>query len=629
MQQRWRSALARYGAAAALVVLAALIVQWFGHLLGGASFGLFMTAVVIAAWYGGLGPSLLALVLSLAISTFFFGPPPNQPPAPLHQVLIGLIVYFFVGVVTAVLSDSMRAARRRAEVKAQEAVAQQEQLQTTLACISDAVIVADGLGRVTMMNPVAEQLTGWKEGDAIGLPLSSVFRLTSESTGEPADRPAVAALRSGETATTSEPCLLGAKGGPVPIEASAAPIRDAGGTMHGVVQIFRDVTLRRQAEEAQRDADRRKDEFLATLAHELRNPLAPVLSAVEVLQLGQPPDEHSRWCHEVIRRQVDYLKRLIDDLLDISRITQDKLELRKEPLELKAIVDAAIELSAPAITDRGHHLTVELPDEPVPLLADRVRLAQVLMNLIHNAAKYTDPGGKIEVSAQRHDHEVAIRVRDTGRGIPADKLPQLFQMFYQVDRSTNGSQGGLGIGLALVRRLTEMHGGRVTATSGGTGQGSQFEVRLPVLKLPPRQAPPSPLPAIQAATKRRVLVVDDNKDAADSLKMVLRALGHEVHTAYDGEEGIEQAAAVRPEVVFLDLGMPKLNGFEAARQIRENAWGKELRLVAVTGWGQEEDRNRSRAAGFDDHLAKPVELVALQAILDSPHGPSREIAMPS
>ncbi len=632
MHHRFRSGLARYGAAVAIILLAALVRYWFDEDLQGSGFAFMLAAVVIAAWYGGLGPSLVALVLSTVISAIYFRAPPDAPPEPLVRVATGLAVFFFTGVTTALLSESMRAARRKAEAQAQEAVAQREQLRTTLACISDAVIVTDRSGRLTMMNAVAEELTGWKGSEAVGLPLEEVFRIRSESSGQPAESPEARALRDESHVGLTEHCLLTARDGTVrPIDASAAPVRDTQGTMNGAVQIFRDVTLRRQAEEAQRNADRRKDEFLATLAHELRNPLSPVLSAVQLLQLREVPDEHARWSYDVIQRQVQHLTRLIDDLLDISRITQDKLELRKETVDLKSIAAAAVEMSLPSIQDRGHRLSVALPSEQVHLHGDRVRLTQVLMNLLDNAAKYTDPGGQIDLTAHRQGDEVAIRVSDTGRGIPPEKLAKLFEMFYQIEGSPSGGKGGLGIGLALVRRLTEMHGGRIAATSDGPGQGSQFEVRLPVTAVASQAEPVEPeiVASAPASVRRRVLVVDDNKDAADSLKMILCALGHEVHTAYDGQQGIEQAASVRPEVVFLDLGMPKLNGFDAARMIRKHAWGKELRLVAITGWGQEEDRSRSRAAGFDDHLAKPVELLALQAILSAPsnllgrHGGSR------
>jgi PAS domain S-box-containing protein len=402
----------------------------------------------------------------------------------------------------------------------------------------------------------------------------------------------------------------------------------------GVVCYFRDIsaqvqararltaseTERRMAEEALQEADRQKDEFLAQLAHELRNPLAPVRNAVELLRLKAPDEPEIRWSRDVIERQVSHLTRLIDDLLDVSRITRNKLELRKQRLDLAEVVQAAVETSRPAIEQSGHELTVTLPAEPVYLYGDLVRLAQVLMNLLTNAAKYTEPGGRIWLTAELASDgrpEVVVRVKDTGMGIPAEKLPRLFEMFFQVDRSLERAQGGLGIGLSLVRRLVELHGGRVEAHSDGPGRGSEFVAHLPALVEPPKIVP-SPRPAAEGETKdsgRRILVVDDNQDSADSLAMLLGMTGHEVETAYDGLEAVEAAERVRPDVVLLDLGMPRLNGYDACRRIREQPWGKDVVLIALTGWGQEEDRRRTAEAGFDGHLVKPVDHAALAELL--------------
>jgi PAS domain S-box-containing protein len=373
------------------------------------------------------------------------------------------------------------------------------------------------------------------------------------------------------------------------------------------------------------EADRRKDEFLATLAHELRNPLAPVRNAVQVLRLQGPDRPELRWGRDVIDRQVGHLTRLIDDLLDISRITRNKLELRKERVELTEVIRGAVETSRPLIEQCGHELTVTLPPEPIHLYADLVRLAQVFMNLLTNAAKYTDRGGRIWLTAElasreRERPEVVVRVKDTGVGIPAEKLPRLFEIFFQVDRSLERSQGGLGIGLSLVRRLVELHGGSVQAHSAGVGKGSEFSVRLPVLAETPK---PQPTPertddgATKAGTGRRVLVVDDNRDSADSLALLLGLGGNEVQAAYDGLAAVEAAEHFRPEVVLLDIGMPKLNGYDACRRIREQPWGKRMMLIALTGWGQEEDKRRTEEAGFNTHMVKPVDLAALKQLLVS------------
>lgn len=359
-----------------------------------------------------------------------------------------------------------------------------------------------------------------------------------------------------------------------------------------------------------KEADRRKDEFLATLAHELRNPLAPLRNAVQLLRAKGPDEPELRWGRDVIDRQVEHLTRLIDDLMDVSRISRNKLELRKERVELIDVINGAVESSRPLIEQCGHDLTIVLPAEPVYLTADLVRLAQAFLNLLTNAAKYTERGGRISLIAERANDYVTVRVKDTGVGIPPEKLPRLFEIFYQVDQTLERSQGGLGIGLSLVKQLVELHGGTVEAYSDGIGCGSEFVVRLPVLVAKQGEAAKME-GAINGKTSvlagRRILVVDDNRDAADSLAMLLRLAGNDVRTAYDGGEGIEVAESFRPDAVLLDIGMPTLNGHEACRRIRGNPWGEEIVVVALTGWGHEDDRRRTVEAGFDAHLVKPVD----------------------
>jgi PAS domain S-box-containing protein len=399
--------------------------------------------------------------------------------------------------------------------------------------------------------------------------------------------------------------------------AEAMPMRDRDGRIVRWFGTCTDIHDRRAAEDALKEADRRKDEFLATLAHELRNPLAPVRNAVQVLRLKGPDDPQLRWVRDVIDRQVEHLTRLIDDLLDVSRITRNKLELRMRRVGLAEVITGAVESSRPAVEQCGHELTIALPPQPIYLNADLVRLAQVFQNLLTNAAKYTERGGRIWLTAEREGSDVVVRVRDTGVGIPPEKLPRLFEMFFQVDRTLERSQGGLGIGLSLVRRLVELHGGTVEARSEGVGRGSEFTVRLPILVEQPSPRPPRE-PAGDGGTMvpaRRILIVDDNRDSADSLAMLLELTGHEVHTAYDGAEGVETAERVRPEVVLLDIGMPKLNGYDACRRIRDQACGKDTLLIAMTGWGQDEDRRRTEEAGFDAHLVKPVDPEALMKLL--------------
>jgi PAS domain S-box-containing protein len=362
-----------------------------------------------------------------------------------------------------------------------------------------------------------------------------------------------------------------------------------------------------------RDTDRRKDEFLATLAHELRNPLAPVRSSLEVMRLaGDDPDIMAR-SRATMERQIGQMVRLIDDLLDVSRITRGRLELRTEPIRLRTVIRTALETARPLIDENGHRLIVEGPDA-IDLVADPVRLAQVLSNLLNNAAKYTEPGGIIHLTTALQGSEVVITVRDTGVGIAREALPGVFDLFNQVDRTLERSQGGLGIGLTLARRLVEMHGGRIEAQSEGPGTGATFVVRLPVAPAGTAVIPlahPVPLPV----AGRRVLIADDNRDAAESMALILRMMGNDVRTANDGKEAVETAERFAPDVVLLDIGMPLLNGYDAARRIRAAGWGKELLLVALTGWGQDDDKKRAADAGFDLHFTKPLEPTELSRIV--------------
>jgi PAS domain S-box-containing protein len=365
-----------------------------------------------------------------------------------------------------------------------------------------------------------------------------------------------------------------------------------------------------------RDADRKKDEFLAILSHELRNPLAPLGNALELMKRSGGDPAVMDKALGLMQRQLGQLVRLVDDLLDVSRIARNQPELRKEPIQLAEVLRSAIETSLPLIEQRGHRLFEGLPAEPIWLEADLTRLAQVFANLLNNSAKYTQPGGRIWLSVTGQDHEVAVSVRDSGIGIPAGMLSRIFEMFSQGDRSLERSQGGLGIGLSLVKRLVELHGGSVTASSDGEGRGSEFVVRLPVLA---SGFPASPGPGVElqapALQHRRILVVDDNRDSATSLAMVLELMGSETRTAFDGPSAIEMAERFRPDLVFLDIGLPKLNGFDTCRRIREQPWGKHIVIVALTGWGQEEDKRRSAEAGFSLHLVKPVAPAELESLL--------------
>jgi PAS domain S-box-containing protein len=378
-----------------------------------------------------------------------------------------------------------------------------------------------------------------------------------------------------------------------------------------------DITELKRTEEALRNADRKKDEFLATLAHELRNPLAPIRNALQVLEAKAPSQPELDWGRGVLDRQVRLMARLLEDLLDVSRISLNKLELRKERVELGAVLEAALETSRPVIDAGGHAFSLALPPEPIHLDADPVRLAQVFANLLNNAAKYTEKGGRIQLTAVRIGGDVIVTVKDSGIGIVPEVLPRIFDIFSQAKPALVWSQGGLGIGLSLVKGLVELHGGSVEARSEGPARGSEFVVRLPVDTKTPIAQPAPPGEAHKPGAKHRVLIADDNRDSADSLALLLKIMGNEVGTAYDGEQAVEAAAALRPEVVVLDLGMPKLNGYEACRRIREQPWGQGMFLIALTGWGQEEDRQRTAEAGFNQHMVKPVDPDVLMKLLDS------------
>jgi signal transduction histidine kinase/CheY-like chemotaxis protein len=378
-----------------------------------------------------------------------------------------------------------------------------------------------------------------------------------------------------------------------------------------------DFIERAQREQALREADRRKDEFLAMLSHELRNPLAPISNAVGVLRLAGDDRAAVGSASEVIDRQVRQMIRLVDDLLDVSRITRGKIELRMEPVDVGSAIGQAVEATRWLVESMAHELQLALPVRPVFVHADRARLIQVFGNLLHNACKFTEKGGRIRVSLEREDGDAVIRVEDNGVGLDADAAPRIFEMFTQVDTSLGRSVGGLGIGLTLVKTLVELHGGRVEVRSDGLGQGCEFTVRLAVEAedfAAKRPAAEGAAPA--AAPRRRVLVVDDNRDSAESLALMLELSGSETRTVHDGLAAIEAARAFRPDLVLLDIGLPQLTGYEVCTRIRQEPWGREMLLVAVTGWGQDEDRQKSRRAGFDAHFVKPIELEALRTLLE-------------
>lgn len=856
-----------------LALFLAVALRWALDPLMGDAFPLvtLFGAVAAAVWLGGSRVALPVALLGYVACHYLFIPPRHHFDLTGVPNIVGLVAYLFTCTLIIIFGEAARVAQARATER-------REVFRVTLRSIGDAVITTDTAGRVTYLNEVAESLTGWSHGEALGQPLERVFQVVNEATRNPVESPATRALREGLVVGLANHTVLVRKDGTeCPIDDSAAPIRNELGDVSGCVLIFRDVTAQRlieldkagqlltarvlasivessndpiisksltgiieswnaaaerlfgytaeeaigrhisliipperldeedriianlragqriehyeterlrkggqridvsltispikddsgnvvgaskivrdvterkradrerqnfvkliesstdfigmcdldgvpffvnraglelvglaSVEEARRtpvqefffpedqprlmneffprvlkdghgeievrfrhfktgearwmaykvltltdaanqpvgfatvsqdvterkrlednlrrlatdlsENDRRKNEFLATLAHELRNPLAPMSNMLEVLKRADGNVEILKLAHETLERQLGQMVRLVDDLLDLNRITHDRLELRRNEVELSSVIQQGVEVARPLIDSVGHQLTVDLPAEPIYLNADRARLAQVFGNLLNNSCKYTRPQGTISLSAKRMDGEVVVTVRDNGAGIPPDKLDSIFDMFMQVDSTSDRSQGGLGIGLTLVKRLVEMHDGSIEAKSAGEGLGSEFVVRLPVLRKPASAAPSGPQIGAQSPPERRILIVDDNKDSADSLSMLLEITGNKTYLAHDGIEAVEAIEKYRPEVVLLDIGLPKLDGHEVCRRVREQPWGKNIVVIALTGWGQEDDRRKSEEAGFNGHLVKPVDYDKLLELLSS------------
>jgi signal transduction histidine kinase/CheY-like chemotaxis protein len=412
--------------------------------------------------------------------------------------------------------------------------------------------------------------------------------------------------------------LKGADGQFRPFLTRVNPLRDSAGRILYWFGTNTDISEIKQMEEALREADRRKDEFLATLAHELRNPLAPIRNSLQILKMPRVDAAMAQQTREVMERQVQHLVRLVDDLLDVSRVMRGKIELRREAVELASVAARAVETAKPLIEVQNHQLNIALPEDSLSVDADPVRLAQVVGNLLTNAAKYTEANGQIWLSANREGDQAVLKVRDTGIGIASDLLPHVFELFVQADYASSKSQGGLGIGLTLVKNLVEMHNGTVEAHSAGLGKGAEFVVRLPLLAKNTDQPLPSRTetdPTSRRATGHRLLVVDDNQDAGNTLGMLLRLQGHEVRVVYSGETALDAVESFAPDVIFLDIGMPGMDGYEVARRLRKQPSNKRVILAALTGWGQPEDRRRTLELGFDHHLVKPPEPEAVQRII--------------
>jgi PAS domain S-box-containing protein len=512
---------------------------------------------------------------------------------------------------------------------------QAEEDQARLAAIvasSDDAIISKSLdGIIQSWNAGAQHLFGYTPEEAIGQ--SIILIIPPERQAE--EQLILERLRRGERLEHFETVRLARDGRRMDISLTISPIRNARGQVVGASKVARDITEKKLAERELREADRKKDDFIALLAHELRNPLAPLKNCLQVMRLAARDPNKLEQARATMDRQLTHMVRLIDDLLDVSRISRNKMELRRQRILLSDVVSSAVETARPLIDAANQDLTITLPAMPVFLDADLTRLAQVFSNLLTNSAKYTARGGKIRLTASVKDEGgssaspascilhpasfVEVSVQDNGIGIPAEALPRIFDMFSQVDRTVERSTGGLGIGLALVKGLVEMHGGRVSAESPGEGLGSTFTIWLPAFEGMPASQESGALENGHHVQGRKVLVVDDNRDGAASMALMLQLMGDEVCIAHDGIEAIKVAGQFRPQVILMDVGMPRLNGLDATRRIREKDWGKEIKIIALTGWGQENDRAQSRKAGCDGHLVKPVSLQDLEQMLEEVH----------
>jgi PAS domain S-box-containing protein len=439
------------------------------------------------------------------------------------------------------------------------------------------------------------------------------YRIQRQGHDVPADELPMQFAIANRTHVTSDIEIVRADGTVLHIQNEVEPLYDAAGTIHGCVSVCVDMTDHRRAEEMLRDADRRKDEFLATLSHELRNPLAPIRNALELIRRAGDDPRLTEPALSIMERQFQQLVRLTDDLLDVSRITRNRMELRRETADLRDVLQSAIESTQPLVDVAGHRLRVSLPDTPVWVHADFTRLAQAFGNILNNAAKYTNRGGTITVNADIVGHEAVVTVHDTGVGIAREHLPRVFEMFAQLNQGPGRSRGGLGIGLTLARRLLELHGGRIAVSSPGTGEGATFTMSVPRAAVEKDGVPLATAEHVPVVACR-ILVAEDIPDAAEMLRMVLECMGHAVRVARDGVEAVAIAREFQPQVALLDIGMPRMNGYDAARHIRQDL-GEDVVLVAVTGWGQEDDKRRASDAGFDHHMTKPTEPEDLERLI--------------
>jgi len=487
--------------------------------------------------------------------------------------------------------------------------AEKERLSLVLRSINDEVWFVDTQGQITLVN--ASALREFGHANVPGVEVDDLVRqlliLRADGSVRPSHEAPLSRALAGEVIVGEEEIIQTPRAGELRHrEVYATPVRDHSGQIVGAVAVVRDITQHKRAQATLRDADRRKDEFIAILSHELRNPLAPIRTAAKIIAAPQLSPTQLQRAQAIIDRQVTHMALLLDDLLDIARITQGKLQLKKESVTLFDVVDAAVEAARPMIDGKNHHLAVSLPPEPIMLDADPLRLSQILSNLLTNAVKYSDAASHIEIAATVQDNTLNLSVTDDGIGIAPESLAGIFDMFSQVEGMRGRSDGGLGIGLALVKGLTELHGGTIEAHSAGLGHGSEFIVRLPLSPSYPVTSTRVTAPAAPF-TRSRILIADDNCDAADSLSMLLELAGHEVRVAHHGRAAMSLAQAFRPDIALLDIGMPDLSGYEVAQALRREPWGQGIQLIALTGWGQEKDRQQALEAGFNHHLTKPID----------------------
>ncbi|MGH8217906.1 MAG: PAS domain S-box protein [Steroidobacteraceae bacterium] len=492
--------------------------------------------------------------------------------------------------------------RRRSELRS-------AWLASIVESTDDAIVSKNLDGTITSWNPAAGRLFGYSAAEIIGKPITTI--IPRELHAE--EHYILQCLRRGERIDHFDTVRLAKDGRRIDVSLSISPIRDEDGQVVGASKIARDITDRKKLESGLREEQRLKDEFLATLGHELRNPIAPIYTAAELLSRLALQEDRAASAVGVIQRQTRQLMRLVDDLLDIARITQGRIALEQETIAFEDIVQQGIETAGPLLEEKRQRLTAVSSSLPhLFVRGDRVRLIQCVSNMVTNAAKFTQAGGEIRVTTRVDGEMALIEVGDNGCGIAPELLPRVFDLFVQGDRTLDRPQGGLGIGLAMVKQLVEMHGGSVAARSAGPDQGATFEIRIP--RVDPLPAP-EPVESAAPAARRRVIVVDDNADAADSLALLLQAVGHDAEAVHSSREALERIKSFKPEIALLDIGLPEIDGYELAKHLRAGREFSGLRLVAVTGYGRAEDRQRACAAGFDDHLVKPVDLQSLERVL--------------